>query len=1238
MPQRFTYNARTGELRGITTLKIGDPQVTVEEFVTSYISNNKSEVYDSDLVVATVLKNLDIAALTSGGGSGTGVTDSDLAVVAKLRADADSDSVAIQALSEYIDNQIQIVNNSIDSKFDSEYLRVNDRFTNVDAQLSIINQRLDSDDATFSAVKSRVFGLVKDNDSDHNKELNLIQSDADSDEAALAGFKRFTLGQNASGPNNNLHEYYRATGGFGSNPFHDSDLVIASALKGINTTATYDSDRVIQTIRVAGGTVLKDDFVDSDEVYNMGGEHGWFYDSDRVMDTVDKNFVTIINFVNNNLGKVDSEFVLTMVDSEEVVNMFREHNLVTKDILDSETARIQLLLSNADSDQIAIAERRRDADSDTLVIQALKTQADVDSAYITLIRNDLDSDSTGIQAIRTDMDSESARINTRLSSIDSSVSTVQSTQTVQNSRLATLEARSDSDEIKLQSIQEQVNQLRLEQDSDSANSGGSGGGVGAGITDSDLKVVADLRNDLDSDFTAFNTRITSNFNDIQTLNSTTNSQGGRITLLELSRDSESAKVQALQGSVDTNTATLNAYGGRISILETNADSDEIAIQTISTAVGVLQARADSDEIAIQTLDTKVTDLQARADSDELIIQDLQTQITTVNTNLKADIDSETARIQLLLATTDSDALSLAETRRDAESDAAAIVIIKQNAESDSAAIQALQSQLAPRLDSDEIKLQLHSGRLDVLEARADSDELALQALDTAISALDTNLSARLDSDETVIQDLNSRVEVLEALDSVLDSDLKVVSDLRNDLDSESIQIRALRSDADSDSVKIQLMSGQIAALEAGTYDDSQLVARLDSDTIAISALRADVDSDSLRIQDLQTQITNLDIAAIRADADSDSIAIQAIRTSVDSDYALFNAKIALFNGLTDSDLTTVAELRNDVDSDSTKLQALQETVGNLNSLSREDSDIINQITGARLVDTVQVIGGSQTDVDSFLANDIRAAKYIVVVSSDSDSTYQTDELLVVHDGSAAYVTQYGQINTADSELATFDASLTAGSVYLKATGTRNNIRFDAQRLQVNVANGSIIINGVSSLVVDSDDVGTYAASFGNETRFNTAISRDPSNGGTNADLMTTRLAVALQDECDNFPANTGNLQYGHFVFYNNGSPVYDFCAAGVPSIFNNRLNPGDITVTSSNNSTQSTFRVSFPTNLVFSPQFEGTTYNPSQWTAGNQGNTEFDEFRLYLNNNTTGVTEANSTLAFSATVAALTAP
>ena len=41
------------------------------------------------------------------------------------------------------------------------------------------------------------------------------------------------------------------------------------------------------------------------------------------------------------------------------------------------------------------------------------------------------------------------------------------------------------------------------------------------------------------------------------------------------------------------------------------------------------------------------------------------------------------------------------------------------------------------------------------------------------------------------------------------------------------------------------------------------------------------------------------IAELRRDADSEELQIQSIRTAIDSDYALFNAKIAAFNGLTD---------------------------------------------------------------------------------------------------------------------------------------------------------------------------------------------------------------------------------------------------------------------------------------------------------------------------------------------------
>ena len=1083
---RFTYNPRTGVLSGLQGISIGSPAQSIEQYVTSYISNNTNDVYDSDLVISTILKNLDIAALSSGGGSGS-------------NAGIDSEAIINLLFNEgYVNNfQLTLSSDSDRQELRSEALLIRN---DLDSESGDLRSKINDINAALAlTIDSSTVATFVGEEIDNR---NLLDSDG-----AISILNEFGL-LDSDQVVNMINEHY------------DSDAIVQTAIKGFNVAAaSYDSDRTVQTINknidIAALSNINTTAIDSEEVYNMGIEHGWFYDSDKVMSSVTKNTINIINIVNNNLGKLDSDFVFQMLDSEEVLNMFAEHGIATdtaitglKADLDSETARIQLLLSNADSDQIAIAILRRDADSDSAAIQAIKTQAAIDAAHITLIRADLDSDTTAIQALRTDMDSESARINARLSSIESDVNTTSASNTVQNGRISSLEARADSDESVLQLLDGRINTLEnavsdtgFDSDQVVAIINENVAAV-TGIADSDLKAVADLRNDLDSDFEAFNTRVTNNFDSIQTLNSTTNSQGGRLTSLEASRDSESAKVQTINSTVATLQSTQNAYGGRISSLEQNEDSDTTVVNTLRNTVA----------------------------------------------SLRSDIDSETSRIQLILLSQDSDALSIAGLVQEADSDAAAIAELLRQADSDAAAIQALKTDLTADITS--------------LQTRADSDEIAISA---RLPLAGGTMSGDIDGNGNKVLFANVYANLVDLPNASTyhgmfahvhatgagyfahgGNWIRIAnhSDLYNDA--------SLRADLDSDSIKIQAMQESIDSLVAGTYNDAPIVARLDSDTLAISALRNDVDG--------------------------------------------------------------------------------------LNSLSKEDSDIINLITGARLVDTVQVIGGAQTDVDSFLANDIRAAKYIVVVSSDSDSTYQTDELLVVHDGSAAYVTQYGQINTADSELATFDASFTAGSVYLKATGTRNNIRFDAQRLQVNVANGSIIINGVSSLVVDSDNVGTYAASFGNETKFNTSISRDPSNGGTNADLMTTRLAAALQDECDNFPANSGNLQYGHFVFYNNGSPVYDFCAGGIPSIFNNRLNPGDITVTSSNNSIQSTFRVSFPTNLVFSPQFGGTTYNPSQWTAGNQGNTEFDEFRLYLNNNTTGVTEGNSTLAFSTTVAALTAP
>ena len=733
-----------------------------------------------------------------------------------------------------------------------------------------------------------------------------------------------------------------------------------------------------------------------------------------------------------------------------------------------------------------------------------------------------------------------------------------------------------------------------------------------GLSDSDLKVVADLRNDVDSDSIK-----------IQDLDTTLGTLSTKVDSIEADLDSETARIQLLLLATDSDSLSIAG-------LKTDADSD-------AAAIAELLRQADSDAAAIQALrtdfDTDITIIKARLDSDETKIQAIQTDLETAESNITT-IQSDISSINTKLDSDDvklQDAITRIETLEAApaftDSDYKVVADLRNDVDSDSIAIQ----NLGTRIDNLGGSQTINVSAFTFTSPANDSDFTGTDDNGRTLSYVANRIHVYLNgilltNTADYIATDGSTVSLVNAPDS--DDVLTVIK-----------YLGTVQAGFDSEQV--------VGIINENVVTDPTINTRLDSDSTAIQALGTSIntintrlDSDETKIQAIQTQLDELDtgdIAALRADADSDSIAIQAIRTSVDSDYSLFNAKIAAFNGLTDSDLTTVSNLRNDVDSDSAKLQTLQGTVDGLGVLSRADSDIVNTITGAQLLDTNQIIGGSVTDVDSFLANDIRAAKYVVVMSSDSDKTYQADEMLVVHDGTNAYVTQYAQVATDDSELATFDATYTAGSVYLQATPTKNNVRFDAQRLHVSVANDSIIILGVDDLRIDSDGPGTFADSISQRQRVSTQISRDPSNGGTNADVMTTRIGTKL-DAAFDAATNSAELEYGFLVFYNNGSPVYAFAGAGIPGIFGSHIVPNQMSATGSNTSSQSILRIDYPTQKVNSVQFEGVTYTEGGYDAAGVGNTQFDEIRFYLNNNTTGVTESNSTLALSETIADLTAP
>jgi hypothetical protein len=91
---------------------------------------------------------------------------------------------------------------------------------------------------------------------------------------------------------------------------------------------------------------------------------------------------------------------------------------------------------------------------------------------------------------------------------------------------------------------------------------------------------------------------------------------------------------------------------------------------------------------------------------------------------------------------------------------------------------------------------------------------------------------------------------------------------------------------------------------------------------------------------------------------------------------------------------------------------------------------------------------SQTVVDSFSATAFRSAKYIVQVTHDDDNNrFQTSEVLLVHNGSAAFLTEYGSVATA-GPIASIDADVSGGNVRLLVTPSYNNSTIETVRITV----------------------------------------------------------------------------------------------------------------------------------------------------------------------------------------------
>nr|QMP82959.1 MAG: hypothetical protein [Caudoviricetes sp.] len=137
----------------------------------------------------------------------------------------------------------------------------------------------------------------------------------------------------------------------------------------------------------------------------------------------------------------------------------------------------------------------------------------------------------------------------------------------------------------------------------------------------------------------------------------------------------------------------------------------------------------------------------------------------------------------------------------------------------------------------------------------------------------------------------------------------------------------------------------------------------------------------------------------------------------------------------------VVQLYSGVDSNSTSLAA---TASSVNTAFTQANTAFDKTS------TVSVTSSSSTAnqvLHSFSTTAYRSVKYVVQVTSSTD--YQVSEILLIHNGTTAYLTEYALITT-NSVLMTYDSDINSGNVRLlmSPTNASSAIKYTMTRIIV----------------------------------------------------------------------------------------------------------------------------------------------------------------------------------------------
>ena len=110
---------------------------------------------------------------------------------------------------------------------------------------------------------------------------------------------------------------------------------------------------------------------------------------------------------------------------------------------------------------------------------------------------------------------------------------------------------------------------------------------------------------------------------------------------------------------------------------------------------------------------------------------------------------------------------------------------------------------------------------------------------------------------------------------------------------------------------------------------------------------------------------------------------------------------------------------------------------------------VNVLTTRNAIEQIKVDSYTSTNtdlqtLDTFTKTDYRGGKYLISIKDNTNNDYQTTEIMILQDGTTAYVTEYATL-ISDGTLAPFTSDINTNDVRLRVTPSFANTTFKFQR-------------------------------------------------------------------------------------------------------------------------------------------------------------------------------------------------